>query len=85
MKKKLLYLLLSLTLSLSLLLNGCSLVRPANQNTKNQDKIAKVVEKSEATKTEISKADQYRIDQTASYAYGVNYSLIVFVLFHFLF
>lgn len=73
--KKLFKFLLPLTLSLSLIFGGCALVRPANQNTKNQDKIAKVVQKTETTKSEINKSDQDKLDQTASYAFGVNYSL----------
>jgi xanthosine utilization system XapX-like protein len=66
----------SLLLCVAIFLNGCALFSPnTKQNTKNQDKIAKVVQKSETTKDELVKVDQEKIIQTATFAYGVNYSL----------
>ena len=59
-----------------LFFNGCALFTPnTKQNTKNQDKITKVVQKSEATKDELFKGDQEKLTQTATFAYGVNHSL----------
>ena len=66
----------SLFLGILIFLNGCALFSPStNQNTKNQDKIAKVVQKTETTKEELAKGDQEKLTQTATFAYGVNYSL----------
>jgi xanthosine utilization system XapX-like protein len=66
----------ALFLCIALFLSGCALFSPSTkQNTKNQDKIAKVVQKSETTKDELSKSDQEKLTQTATFAYGVNYSL----------
>ena len=66
----------SLLLCILVFVNGCALFSPnTKQNTKNQDKIAKVVQKSENTKEELAKNDQEKLTQTATFAYGVNYSL----------
>lgn len=66
----------SLLLCILVFVSGCALFSPnTKQNTKNQDKIAKVVQKSETTKEELAKNDQEKLTQTATFAYGVNYSL----------
>jgi xanthosine utilization system XapX-like protein len=66
---------LAIILSVSLVFSGCSVVRPANQNTKNQDKIATAVQKSQDTQSKLNKADVAKIESVATYAFGVNYSL----------
>lgn len=66
----------SLLFCVVVFVSGCALFSPSTkQNTKNQDKIAKVVQKSENTKEELAKGDQEKLTQTATFAYGVNYSL----------
>lgn len=66
----------SLLLCVFVFVSGCALFSPnTKQNTKNQDKLNKVVQKSENTKEELAKNDQEKITQTATFAYGVNYSL----------
>ena len=63
-------------LSIWLLVSGCSLFTPSTkQNTKNQDKIAKVVDNAAITKDNLSKSTDDKLNQTATFAYGVNYSL----------
>lgn len=66
----------SLLLCVFVFVSGCALFSPnTKQNTKNQDKLNKVVQKSENTKEELAKNDQEKLAQTATFAYGVNYSL----------
>lgn len=56
--------------------SGCALFSPnTKQNTKNQDKLNKVVQKSETTKTDIAKSEQEKLTQAATFSYGINYSL----------
>ena len=58
------------------ILSGCGLFSPhTKQNTKNQDKIAKVVDNAAITKDNLSKSTDDKLNQTATFAYGVNYSL----------
>lgn len=63
-------------LALLVFASGCALFSPnTKQNTKNQDKLAKVVQKSETTKTDIAKSEQDKLEQAATFSYGVDYSL----------
>jgi len=66
----------ALFLCIVIFLSGCALFSPNNkQNTKNQDKLNKVVQKSETTKTDIAKSEQEKLEQAATFSYGINYSL----------
>lgn len=59
----------------SILLSGCLFSPSSKQNTKNQDKLDKVVQKNETTKNDLFKTDQEKLSQAASFSYGVGYSL----------
>jgi len=66
----------ALFLCVVIFLSGCALFSPnTKQNTKNQDKLDKVVQKSETTKTDIAKSEQDKLNQAATFSYGINYSL----------
>ena len=66
---------ISLILVVCLLFSGCAWVHSTSQNTKNQDALAKTVQKAAISKDELNKFDQERISQVASYSFGVNYTL----------
>lgn len=66
---------ISILLAVSLLLSGCALFGTSKQVTKNQDKLDKQVQKTTATKTDISKNTDDKMNQVSTYAYGINYSL----------
>ena len=54
---------------------SCSFLGPAKQNTKNQDKLEKTVLKTDSTKIGLEKNIHEKLSQTATYAFGVQYSL----------
>jgi hypothetical protein len=68
--KKVIYIFISL-----LLISGCAWLGPTKQNTKNQDKIDKSIQKVEVVNKELNKNDNEKLSQSATYAYGVQYSL----------
>jgi hypothetical protein len=58
-----------------LFVTGCAWVNPTNQNTRNQDKLTKAIQKVDVTKEELAKNDKQKLTETATYAFGIQYSL----------
>lgn len=60
---------------LTILLFGCSVVRPQKQVSNNQQVLSKQEQKIESTVGQLEKNDKFKKSQTSSLAYGIQYSL----------